>query len=311
MDGVRVDAKRLQAWSTLAEDPHPERALREAAKKPVRAEGLVRFLDDLCRAESPELAVLTGGRARKSGVFVSTDAVYEGEPDVYGGEALALDQPLDYRTLDAPEDGAVVSPRWAARFLEPESDEGKLEALRSANPSFGRRTATLVQQLRQAGALVRVESAVRSRARGYLLFGSFWLGDAETPAEIAHRTERLEHYQSTWAKEVRIQWRHPDGDAASVAAARALADTYGVVYATYRGARNSKHYDGDAVDISVTGLPRQLELKAPDGASRSFDLSDPEQPRDLSLTPELVEWVERHFDFRKLRRDYPHWSDAS
>ena len=311
MDGVVVDASRLRAWSAVAEDAHPERALREASEKPVRIEGFLRFLDDLCRTPGIELAVLTGGRARKAGIFVSTKAVYRGEPDAYGGGELALDEPLDYRTLEAPPDGAVVSPNWAARFLEPESDDAKLEALESANPSFGRRVRKLIEQLRPTGARVAVESAVRSRARGYLLFGSYWLGHAETPAQIEHRLERLEHYQTTWAQSVPIRWRHPDGDAASVAAARALADTYGVVYATYGGARSSKHYDGDAVDLSVTGLPRRLSLKAPDGATRTFDLSDPSQPRDLSLTPILVEWVEAHFGFTKLRLDYPHWSDAS
>ena len=31
---------------------------------------------------------------------------------------------------------------------------------------------------------------------------------------------------------------------------------------------------------------------------------------DLSLTPRLVEWIEAHFGFEKLRPDYPHWNDA-
>lgn len=311
LDGLAVDAKTLRVWSAAAQDPEPTRALREVARRPLRPEGLVRLLDDLCRAPALERPTLTGGRARKSGIFVSVGAVFEGELQRYGGMELAVDPPLDYRSLDAPEDGTVVSSRWAARYLEPESDDDKLAMLRAANSGFAGRVVDLVKQLQAHGATVVVESAVRSRARGYLLFGSYWLSRSQTPAEIAHRQARLTAYQSSWAQGVDIDWHHPDGPEASVRAARALADTFGVVYATYRGARNSKHYDGEAVDLSVVGLPRRLRLKAPDGALRSFDLSGADEPRDLSLTPVLVDWIELHFGLRKLRRDYPHWSDAS
>jgi hypothetical protein len=74
--------------------------------------------------------------------------------------------------------------------------------------------------------------------------------------------------------------------------------------------RSSNHYEGTAVDLVALGLPRRLALQAPDGNTGRFDLSHPEQPRDLSLTPELIEWVEKHFELEKLEGDYPHWNDA-
>ena len=64
------------------------------------------------------------------------------------------------------------------------------------------------------------------------------------------------------------------------------------------------------MDLVALGLPRRLALRAPGGEMRRFDLSHPEQPRDLSLTPELIEWVERHFGLEKLEADYPHWNDT-
>ena len=88
-----------------------------------------------------------------------------------------------------------------------------------------------------------------------------------------------------------------------------MADTYEVVYATEQGARSSNHYEGTAVDLVALGLPRRLTLRAPGGETRRFDLSHPEEPRDLSLTPELIEWVEQHFGLEKLEADYPHWND--
>jgi hypothetical protein len=122
--------------------------------------------------------------------------------------------------------------------------------------------------------------------------------------------KRIEKLNRDWQLDVPITWRHPDGWRATREAARQMADTYGVDYATEKGAKDSDHYDGAAADIWAVGLPRKLTLVAPDGAKETFDLADPEQTRDLNLTPELIEWVEEHFRFEKLRTDYPHWGDA-
>ena len=98
-------------------------------------------------------------------------------------------------------------------------------------------------------------------------------------------------------------------DQATVDAATAMADTYGVVYATRGGAKSSSHYDGEAVDFTAVGLPRMVTLKAPSGKTEVFNLGAPEQTRDLSLSPELIAWVEKNFRLRKLKSDYPHWND--
>jgi hypothetical protein len=65
------------------------------------------------------------------------------------------------------------------------------------------------------------------------------------------------------------------------------------------------------VDLTAIALPRKLQLTAPDGERRTFDLSAAHQPRDLSLTPEIIEWVEQHFQMEKVRLDYPHWNDTA
>ncbi|MFP6639377.1 MAG: hypothetical protein VCC04_03960, partial [Myxococcota bacterium] len=112
-----------------------------------------------------------------------------------------------------------------------------------------------------------------------------------------------------WGLDVPIQWRHPDGWQATRAAAREMADTYQVVFATESGARSSDHYTGRAVDLVAVALPRTLELIGADGEIGRFDLSDPAESRDLSLSMALMEWVEQHFGLKKLREDYPHWVD--
>ena len=92
-----------------------------------------------------------------------------------------------------------------------------------------------------------------------------------------------------------------------------------VGYRSYNGAgdrdrqlhtiRLGYHYDGVAADFVVVNLPRRLTLQAPNGHSRTFDLSGGQQSRDLNLTPVLIDWIEINFQFGKLRRDYPHWRD--
>ena len=103
----------------------------------------------------------------------------------------------------------------------------------------------------------------------------------------------------------------PHGYLTTFSVEEIVGDTREVqVYATERGARSSRHYEGVAVDFVALDLPRSLALEAPDGVRREFDLSGPEEPRDLSVSPELIDWIETHFALEKLRSDYPHWNDA-
>lgn len=312
---IRLDRDLLLRLARSGEEP-PLRVLREGLGRPVDPVDFVLFLDDLCVALESESATgfpwtVPSGRARAFGIFVHPKEVYADGEVNYGDHPVSLDPILDYRSLPRPPDGAPVGPHWARRYLEPESDAAKLEALSRANPAFASRVGSLIEQLRKAGALVYVESAVRSRHRGYLLYGSYWLGAARSEAQARARTSKLQAYNREWKLDVPINWEHPEGWRKAVEQAGLLADTYGVDYATVRGARRSRHYDGNAIDFVAVDLPRTLTLTAPDGKKRTFDLSAPEQTRDLSLTPELVDWVEAHFGIRKLRKDYPHWSDAS
>jgi hypothetical protein len=54
-----------------------------------------------------------------------------------------------------------------------------------------------------------------------------------------------------------------------------------------------------------------LTLTAPDGTEHTFDLSDPNHTRDINLSPEIIDWIQSHFQMRKLLSDYPHWNDAA
>jgi hypothetical protein len=276
---------------------------------------LLFFLDDVLR-EAPRLrgadVVVPSGRARAAGILLHPDDVFEQRPRRYGSEAaLPIDRPLPPRSYPAALDGEPLGPRWTARYPNPDGEQERLEALgRSRSGDYAGRVRALLEQLRAQGADVALTSTLRSRERGYLMWGAFRLSRVERAREVKRVVGELERAKRDWKLAIPIRWSHPDGWQSTVEAAREMADTYEVVYATEQGARDSNHYTGIAADFVAVGLPRMLRLEAPDGAVREFDLSAPRESRDLSLSPELIRWLEAHFGLRKLLSDYPHWEDA-
>lgn len=316
--GVAVDGPFL---ARLAATPASEpllRATREQFRQPVDLDDLILFLDDvLVAGESGrrgEPFVVPSGRARAAGILVHPDDVFRDRPRVYGERytQTAVDAPQPPDEHEPATDGDPPGPGWTARFTNPSTPPTMIAALADERPDsgFASRVAALTWQLAWQGADVWLTSTVRDRTRGYLMWGAFVLSRAKDADEAESIAAMLDDRNSAWGLDAPITWRHPDGWQATVEGARQMADAYDVVYATEGGARNSNHYGGVAADLVAVGLPRTLHLVAPDGAERTFDLSGPDQPRDLSITPELVDWIEAHFGMRKLRSDYPHWSDA-
>jgi hypothetical protein len=313
--GYEFDGAALKAIAA-SEDEAILRALREGLHRPIDLEDFILFLDDVVSAKgTAKKIVVTADRARSHGILLHPFDVF-GKPKqrkryAERERALPTDDPPLQDGLEPAKDFDPPGPRWTARYQQPASFEARLAELEANNARFGKAMRSLIDQLASHGATIIVESAVRSRARGYLIFGSYYLSRARSKGDLALRLDRLASYNREWKLAVPITWRHPDGFEATVEAARQMADTYGVDFATVEGARRSDHYDGKAVDLVAVDLPRRLELAAPDGAKTVFDLSAPEQSRDVNLTPELIEWIEAHFGVKKLRSDYPHWKDPS
>lgn len=312
IDGVRFDRK---LFSRLAKSDPKEpflRAVREATRRPVDVQDLLYFVDDVLAAP-PRSIWLPASRARRNGIFIHPDDVFFDKPRLYGTTAtVAVDRPKPIARAGRAKDGEPLGPRWCRRFPNPSGNRRKLRALGKMNPSgFSARIESLMKQLKRQGASVLLYSTVRDRRRGYLIWGAYSLSKLETKAAVDEHVALLDRLNTEWKLNVPIRWRHDDGWEATVEAARKMAGTYNVAYATRAGAERSSHYDGLAVDLNVFGLPRTLELRAPDGTKRTFDLSAADETRDLSLTPALIEWIEKHFEMQKLREDYPHWNDAA
>jgi hypothetical protein len=326
LSGVLVDARRLRAAAGRP-DPHLTRALREELGVPVRVPDLLYFLDDVVAArqkgQAPGVQV-TAGEARRCGILVHPDEAFLHKPRTYGGPdaRVEISPPRTPHIVAPPAGQEFLGPAWTKEYPNPRGETEMMAALaaenavRSKDPHpdpkdlYAGRVGELVRQLRSQGIAVEIVSTIRRRERGYLMWGAFLLSSATSEKDLDAKVALLEARNQQWGLEIPIQWRHPDGWEATRLAAMAMREEYDVVYATENGAKSSNHYDGEGVDLSAPALPRQVTLTAPDGVTATFDLSDPDEPRDLNLTPCLVNWINEHFEIEKLRGDYPHWDDA-
>jgi hypothetical protein len=302
----------------LANTKTSEPLLRQARERlgvAVDVEDLLYFLDDVLaqRVHQRLTVVLSPGKARAVGILLHPDEVFDDVPHRYGEPMVdVLVTPIPKPAFAPPKDHAPISAAWFARYQNPEDETAMMQALRSARPKsdFANRVESLLAQLRAHGARVTIESTLRKRERGYLMYGAYVLSQATTEQEVVAYTRALVNMRRRYKLKVPIVWQHPDGWAQTVVEATALKDAYTVVYASRQGAIRSYHYDGAAIDVVVTNLPRRLTLTAPDGVTRSFDLSAPSEARDLNLTPRVVRFIEAHFRLEKVDADYPHWNDA-
>ncbi len=311
--GVQLDGPRLVALAAMRPDEPFVRVLREELGFAVDVEDLLLFLDDLLR-ETPWLwgasVVVPPARARDAGIALHPDDIWR-TPRRYGadGGVLSVASPPPPNPPTA-HDGAPLGPGWIKRFPNPRGEAAMMAALRDVNPRMAEAVTSLMRQLRAQGAMVELASTLRRRERGYLMWGAFYLSEPVSDADLERRLARLDALNRAWGLNIAIHWRHPQGLAATRLAANDMREAFGVVFATESGARNSNHYDGRAVDVVARRLPRLLTLVAPDGVERAFDLADPQASRDLSLTPELIDWIAAHFGMRKLLADYPHWDGS-
>ena len=181
-------------------DEHPQepllRVVREILRRPVDLDDFLRFIDDLLVAGTRGLrgrpVSIPPSRARSAGIFVHPNDLFRPKKARrYGSEGgvLSVDPAPSQDGLQPAKDGDVVGPRWAARYQQPDTSEARLLDLGKKNPGFARRARALVTQLRDQGAYVQVEAAIRKRERGYLIYGAYWLSRAKIETRWTHAFE--------------------------------------------------------------------------------------------------------------------------
>ncbi len=318
--GVGLDGSDLVRMAKMDINEPFVRVLREKIGRPVDMHDFLLLLDDLLVAARKGLwgkpVYILPGRARKIGALLHPQDVFRKDrPRAYPyfSHELHIDPPRRRPKMPTASDGDPLGPNWIMRYRNPVGREAKLRALARLNPSgtFANRVRSLLNQLEEQGVQVGLYTTVRDRRRGYLMWGAYALSKKKSRRSVERFVKKLNRLNGQWGLNIPIKWMHPGGWRKTVEEARKMADAYDVVYATKTGAMRSNHYDGKAVDFTAVALPRRLTLTAPDGVQRTFDLHEPEQSRDLNLTPEIIHWVEEHFQMKKLQMDYPHWNDMA
>jgi hypothetical protein len=294
------------------------RLVRETMGRPIDLRDFCFFLDDLLVAgfvgARKQTIWVPSGRARDAGITIHPDDVFKkNKARLYASNhnTLTIYAPKRPQNVARARDWDVLGPDWAARYKNLSTHQKMIIALNKHNKAgdFGQRIEHLGQQIRSQGGQYHLHSTVRNRVRGYLMWGAYLLSKQKSRNTLRAKLRKLNRHNRRWGLNVPIRWKHPKGWNATISAATEMAETYDVVYATQNGAESSNHYSGQAADFSAFALPRSLSLEAPNGVRRVFDLSNPQETRDLSLSPDLIAWVEKNYGLKKLKEDYPHWDD--
>lgn len=175
--------------------------------------------------------------------------------------------------------------QWVPRFPTSKSTE-------TLAADFRPRCEAFLKALRDAGARVTINATLRPPARAYLMHFSFLINAGEIrPKDVPPRDG------------VNIDWVHtrqngtPDL-AASIAAAAAMVDRYGIAH---RPSLSSLHILGQAIDMNVA-WSGDLAIRRKNGSVKTIA----SLPRS-GLNHDLWE-VGATYGVHKLATDKPHWS---
>ena len=164
---------------------------------------------------------------------------------------------------------------------------------------FRENAASFISALRAAGASVTISATLRPPERAFLMHWSWRIvNDEVDPHDVPARTG------------VDIEWVHVDANGAydreaSITAARAMVNAYGMRNLATAPALNSRHIEGNAIDISVS-WQRSLEIEDADGATISIT-TEPRTGMNAAL--HAVGATYGVIKFRGGERDKPHWSN--
>ena len=181
---------------------------------------------------------------------------------------------------------------WVAQFPTSAAVADCAEPFRSNLTAF-------LAALRAAGATVSIAATRRPAQRAYLMHWCWAIVNAKADPQAIPVMDGVD-----------IAWAHADdqGDydaAASLAAAQAMVDAYGMQNLNTAPALNSNHIAGTAVDMNIS-WPGDLTIANQDGSTVQIT----SQPR-TGMNPDL-RLVGKSYGVLKFvggATDMPHWSD--
>ncbi len=190
---------------------------------------------------------------------------------------------------DAPDPSGVA---WVAQFPTSAS-------VADCAPPFRARLTAFLAALRAAGATVSIAATRRPAQRAYLMHWCWAIVKAKADPQAIPPMDG-----------VAIAWAHVDDQGeydadASLAAAQAMVDAYGMQNLNTAPALNSNHIAGTAVDMNIS-WPGTLTIARQDGSTVAIA----SLPR-TGMNPDL-RTVGASYGVMKFvggATDMPHWSD--
>jgi hypothetical protein len=168
----------------------------------------------------------------------------------------------------------LSGPQWVARFPTSRTTASLVEPFQTYVERF-------ITALERVDCTVRISATRRPSERAWLMRQAWDVSRGLVAPELVPAKERIG-----------IVWDHGDR-AASVAAAKAMVEGYGLVH---RPSLSSRHIEGRAIDMTID-FPWPLEVV--DGSGRRVWVRN---------SADLYE-VGASYGVHKLVSDPPHWSD--
>jgi hypothetical protein len=174
----------------------------------------------------------------------------------------------------------LSGPIWVQRFPTSRS-------ISDLTPNFASAVDNFVGTLQAGGATIKIAATLRPPERAYLMHYSWLVGRGKVDAEDVPEMAGVD-----------IDWVHRDNrgrpsTTGSRNAALGMAGLYGIVYAP---ALTSRHTEGRAIDMTISGY-----------ANKTFDDADGTATRVRTASDLYA--LGATFGVIKLVADKPHWSD--
>lgn len=144
-----------------------------------------------------------------------------------------------------PQHTLLSGPDWIRHF----PNQNSINAL---EPGFQQQVRQFITMLENHGAEIRIHSTLRPRPRVWLMHWAW---------QIAHGNVPYPHYpgpreEQTFGVTIGIRWDHGD-ETSSIRHAQAMVAAYDIAYPP---SLTSLHITGQAVDMRIYDLPRQLHF---------------------------------------------------
>lgn len=202
------------------------------------------------------------------------------KPALEKAEADSKSEP-DQHDEEKPSAARLSGAHWVKQYPTSQVTDTLIDPFKQNVESF-------IRMLESNGASISIGATYRPRERAYLMHYA-WL--------IANGKLKYGAYPTNDPYGINIVWDH-GSEEVSRAAAREMVSGYRMAHPA---ALKSRHTEGRAIDMTITGLPKNLNI------SDKITLEIGSAPAAANRA--LWRIAAKYFSVHKLPKDPPHWSE--